>query len=76
MISEGSCDTEKWSNDAENPALLYRNKHEDVLFHMSLHWLSIWAISSATIEVFGFYNDLFGAHHSLSMKPVNRIHRF
>ncbi len=24
MISEGSCDTEDWSNDAENSALLYR----------------------------------------------------
>jgi len=22
MISEGSCDTEDWSNDAENPALI------------------------------------------------------
>ncbi len=26
MISEGSCDTEDWSNDAENSAFLYRNK--------------------------------------------------
>ncbi len=26
MISEGSCDTEDWSNDAENSALLDRNK--------------------------------------------------
>ncbi len=26
MISEGSCDTEDWSNDAENSALLLRNK--------------------------------------------------
>ncbi len=26
MISEGSCDTEDWSNDAENSALRYRNK--------------------------------------------------
>ncbi len=26
MISEGSCDTEDWSNDAENSALLYWNK--------------------------------------------------
>ncbi len=26
MISEGSCDTEDWSNDAENTALLHRNK--------------------------------------------------
>ncbi len=26
MISEGSCDTEDWSNDAENPALHNGNK--------------------------------------------------
>ncbi len=26
MISEGLCDTEDWSNDAENSALLHRNK--------------------------------------------------
>ncbi len=26
MISEGSCDTEDWSNDAENSDLLHRNK--------------------------------------------------
>ncbi len=26
MISEGSCDTEYWSNDAEDSALHYRNK--------------------------------------------------
>ncbi len=26
MISEGSCDTEDWSNDAENSALCHRNK--------------------------------------------------
>jgi len=26
MISEGSCDSEDWSNDAENPALNHRNK--------------------------------------------------
>ncbi len=25
MISEGSCDTEDWSNDAEYTALLHRN---------------------------------------------------
>ncbi len=25
MTSEGSCDTEDWSNDAKNSALLYRN---------------------------------------------------
>ncbi len=26
MISEGSCDPENWSNDAENSALHHRNK--------------------------------------------------
>ena len=26
MISEGSCDTEDWSNDAENTAAHHRNK--------------------------------------------------
>ncbi len=26
MIFEGSCDTEDWSNDAENSALHHRNK--------------------------------------------------
>ncbi len=26
MISEGSCDNENWSNDAENLALHHRNK--------------------------------------------------
>ncbi len=26
MISEGSCDTEDWSNDAENPVLTHRSK--------------------------------------------------
>jgi len=26
MISEGSCDTVDWSNDAENTALHHRNK--------------------------------------------------
>ncbi len=26
MVSEGSCDTEDWSNDAENSALHHRNK--------------------------------------------------
>ncbi len=26
MIYEGSCDTENWSNDAENSAMNHRNK--------------------------------------------------
>jgi len=31
MISEGSCDTEDWSNDAENLALHHRKKKNDIL---------------------------------------------
>ncbi len=32
MISEGSCDSEDWSNDAENSALHHRNK-----LHFKIH---------------------------------------
>ncbi len=32
MISEGSCDTEDWSNDAENSAVHPRNK-----LHFKIH---------------------------------------
>ncbi len=32
MISEGSCDIEDWSNDAENSALHHRNK-----LHFKMH---------------------------------------
>ncbi len=34
MISDGSCDTEDWSNDAENSALHDRNK---LHFNINLH---------------------------------------
>jgi len=34
MISEGLCDTEDWSNDADNSALHHRNKlHLNLIFH-------------------------------------------
>ncbi len=32
MISEGSCDPEDWSNDAENSALHLRNNYKSYLF--------------------------------------------
>ncbi len=32
MVSEGSCDTEDWSNDAENSALHHRNKLHFTIF--------------------------------------------
>ncbi len=34
MISDGSCDTEDWSNDAENKEINYRNKlHFNIYSH-------------------------------------------
>ncbi len=32
MISEGSCDIEDWSNDAENSALHHRNEYNEILY--------------------------------------------
>ncbi len=32
MISEGSCDTEDWNNDAENSAAHHRNKLRFAIF--------------------------------------------
>ncbi len=38
MISGGSCDTEDWSNDAENSALHHRNKlHFKII--IQLYWI-------------------------------------
>ncbi len=34
MLSEGSCDTEDWSNNAENSALLSQEKKS----HLKLKW--------------------------------------
>ncbi len=36
MISEGSCDTEDWSNDAENSALHHSNKLHFKIYGMQL----------------------------------------
>ncbi len=32
MISERSCDTENWSNDAENTDFIYRNKLQFTMY--------------------------------------------
>ncbi len=37
MISERSCDTEDWSNDAEKPALHYRNKLKYIKMELILN---------------------------------------
>ncbi len=37
MISEGSCDTEDWSNDAENSAAHHRNKLSFKIYYNRNH---------------------------------------
>ncbi len=48
IISEGLCETEDWSNDAENSALHHRNKWNYIkvlkyktVLHCSLHFIHI-----------------------------------
>ncbi len=38
MISEGSCDTEDWSNDAENTALCHKNKLHFTIYYNRNLW--------------------------------------
>ncbi len=41
MISEGSCDTEDWSNDAENTALNHRNKLNCLIFQIDYSYFKL-----------------------------------
>jgi len=43
MISEGSCDTEDWSNDAQNLALL--SGHFKIWIECTLKWHN-WLVNS------------------------------
>ncbi len=52
MISEGSCDTEDWSNDAENSALHHRNKlHFKIYVVQQLFQISIIFHGSVNISL-------------------------
>ncbi len=53
MISEGSCDTEDWSNDAENSALLHRNNYILKYIRKQLFYIII-IIHNAVFTVFYF----------------------
>ncbi len=62
MISEGSCDTEDWSNDAENTALITGINY--ILKYIKMeekdtHW------QHATIKKFYFEKVLFWIWYSL-----------
>ncbi len=41
MISEGSCDTEDWSNDAENSALITEINYILLYIHMENSYLKL-----------------------------------
>ncbi len=38
MISEGSCDTEDWRNDAEHSALRHRNKFRKPILEIAIRF--------------------------------------
>ncbi len=48
MDSEGSCDTEDWSNDAENSAAQHRNKY--ILKYMKYIWNTFDQINTAFFQ--------------------------
>ncbi len=52
MSSEGSCDTEDWSNDVENSALLHRNK---------LHF-KVYLNRKPILEIAMFHNTAVTVH--------------
>ncbi len=49
MISEVSCDTEDWSNDAENNSLNHRNK---LHFHICSSRKQLFSVKITTFAVF------------------------
>ncbi len=55
MISEGSCDIEDWSNDAENSALWHRNTFDYFRYFKSQKLLNI----KKTIFSFFFINGAY-----------------
>ncbi len=50
MISEGSCDTEDWSNDAENSALHHRNK-----LYFKIYYKTVTLNSNNIPQFYSFY---------------------
>ncbi len=41
MISEGSCDTEDWSNDAENSASHHKNKLRVKIYQIQNRYIKL-----------------------------------
>ncbi len=51
MISEGSYDTEDWSNDPENSALLHRNKLHLTIYSNREHLFEMVIFHNITVFV-------------------------
>ena len=50
MISEGSCDTEDWSNDAENTALISKNElHFKIYSHLKQIFSTVIIFHNITV---------------------------
>ncbi len=52
MISEGSCDTEDWNNDAENSALHHRN-----ILHFKIYSNKTVILNCNNISQYYYFTD-------------------
>ncbi len=57
-ISEGSCDTEDWSNDAENSALRHSNKLHFKTYSNRKELFSIAILLAALVSIRDFFQKL------------------
>ncbi len=69
MISEGSCDTEDWSNDAENTAAHHRNKlhftiysHRKQIFEIVIIFYNFYCICDQINAALVSRRDFFQKH--------------
>ncbi len=62
MISEGSCDTEDWGNDAGNSALHHRNKYILKYIQKENNYLKLKIFNNITFTVFWSNATLQGSY--------------
>ncbi len=75
MISEGSCDTEDWSNDAENSALHNRNKLAYILKYIQMNifkWKELFLIALFLLHFWSNKCSL-GEHKETSFKNMKNL---
>ncbi len=71
MIPEGSCDTEKWSNDAENSDLHHRNKlpfknvffkYKTVILSFNYIYISVFTVYCMSDQINAALASIRGYH--------------